>query len=115
MLSSGAARTAYEGWSSYGAGKAAVDQWVRAVGAEQERQPVPVKVLSIAPGVVATPMQDEIRATSGRLFPTVGRFEGLYRDGELADPERVAVRLWTVMEDPNLANGAVVDLRRHST
>ena len=32
----GAAGNVYEGWTSYGAGKAAVDQWVRTAGAEQE-------------------------------------------------------------------------------
>ncbi len=112
LLSSGAARTAYEGWSSYGAGKAAIDHWVRAAGAEQERRSVPIKVLSIAPGVVATAMQEEIRATSVDLLPTVARFEGLHRSRELADPETVAARLWDAMEDPGLGNGEVIDLRR---
>ncbi|MEX0789462.1 MAG: SDR family NAD(P)-dependent oxidoreductase, partial [Actinomycetota bacterium] len=36
MISSGAAQKIYPGWSAYGASKAAMDQWVRTVGAEQE-------------------------------------------------------------------------------
>jgi benzil reductase ((S)-benzoin forming) len=35
LLSSGAARRPYPGVAAYGAAKAAVDQWVRAVGNEQ--------------------------------------------------------------------------------
>jgi len=31
FISSGAASSVYEGWTSYGAGKAAIDQWVRTV------------------------------------------------------------------------------------
>ena len=38
MITSGAARSVYPGWTSYGAAKAAVDQWVRAAGAEQDRR-----------------------------------------------------------------------------
>jgi benzil reductase ((S)-benzoin forming) len=111
MLSSGAARTAYEGWSSYGAGKAAIDQWVRTVGAEQVRQPVPVKVLAVAPGVVATAMQEYIRRTPAERFPRVERFHRMHEEGELADAGDVATRLWEVIHDPAVENGTVLDLR----
>lgn len=111
QISSGAARTAYEGWSSYGAGKAAVDQWVRTVGAEQRRVDVPVHVVSVAPGVVATAMQEAIRDTPPERFPKVERFHDLDRDGHLADPDEVAVALWDAIRDPAHHNGAVFDLR----
>ncbi|HSJ27277.1 MAG TPA: SDR family NAD(P)-dependent oxidoreductase [Acidimicrobiia bacterium] len=108
FLTSGAARTVYPGWSAYCAGKAAVDHWVRTVGAEQaERRGA--RVLAIAPGVVATPMQERIRGTDARDFPKVERFRSLVRDGELGDPDDVARRLRLVA--PRLANGSVVDLR----
>jgi benzil reductase ((S)-benzoin forming) len=110
MISSGAAHGVYPGWSSYGAGKAAVDQWVRTAGAEQELRGASCRVLAIAPGVVATPMQEEIRATAERDFPEVGRFVGLHRDGELRDAKRVAHEIWALL-DRDLPNGAVVDLR----
>lgn len=109
MISSGAATSVYAGWSSYGAGKAALDQWVRSVGAEQfERGGV--RVAAIAPGVVATDMQEEIRNTPGRDFPKVDRFHSLHEDGVLSEPEEAADRIWKVIErgvDP----GSVVDVR----
>jgi len=110
MISSGAARNVYEGWSSYGAGKAAVDQWVRTAGAEQERRGGRCRVLSVAPGIVATDMQREIRETDRGDFPEVAKFVGLHESGELRDPFDVARELWELLER-DLPNGAVVDLR----
>jgi benzil reductase ((S)-benzoin forming) len=110
MIGSGAARSVYEGWSAYGAGKAAVDQWVRTAGAEQERRGGRVRVVSVAPGVVATAMQEEIRRTPERDFPAVARFVELHRQGELREPAAVARELWALLDAP-LENGAVLDLR----
>ena len=110
MIGSGAARFVYAGWSAYGAGKAAVDQWVRTVGAEQELRGGRCRVLSVSPGLVATAMQDEIRATPAERFPQVGRFVEVHAKGELRDPATVAREIWALL-DRGLPNGAVVDLR----
>lgn len=112
QISSGAARTAYPGWSAYGAGKAAIDQWVRTVAAEQADRGG-VRVLAIAPGVVATDMQATIRDVPERDFPQVERFRQLHADGQLVDPDDAARALWQRLDDahadPNLA--PVLDLR----
>jgi benzil reductase ((S)-benzoin forming) len=110
LITSGAAHTAYPGWSSYGAGKAATDHWVRTVGAEQTIRGG-VRVLGIAPGVVATAMQERIRATDARDFPRVERFRQLFAAGQLGDPTAVARSLWEVLDDDSIATGEVVDLR----
>jgi benzil reductase ((S)-benzoin forming) len=110
MISSGAASSVYQGWSAYGAGKAAVDHWVRTVGAEQERRGGRVRVLSVAPGIVATAMQEEIRATPAARFPELARFVELHRSGALRDAAEVAREIWALLERP-FPNGAVVDLR----
>lgn len=110
MIGSGAARSIYEGWTSYGAGKAAADQWVRTAGAEQQRRGGRVSVLSVAPGVVATPMQEEIRATPERDFPDLARFIELHEEGDLREPKTVAQELWALLER-DLENGSVLDLR----
>lgn len=110
LIGSGAARHVYEGWSAYGAGKAAVDQWVRIAGAEQERRGGRCRVLSVAPGVVATAMQEAIRAAPEAAFPERARFVALFRDGELRDPDTVAGEIWRLLERAP-ANGAVLDLR----
>jgi benzil reductase ((S)-benzoin forming) len=109
-LGSGAARSVYEGWSSYGAGKAASDQWVRIAGAEQARRGGRCRLLSVAPGVVATAMQEEIRESSAEDFPEVRKFVHLHRAGLLRDPDAVARELWSLL-DADFENGAVIDLR----
>jgi NAD(P)-dependent dehydrogenase (short-subunit alcohol dehydrogenase family) len=110
MLTSGAARSVYPGWSSYGAAKAATDQWVRDVGAEQ-RLRGGVQVLAVAPGTVDTDMQARMRATSEDDFPDRAKFVDLHREGKLSDPEDVARRIWTLL-GRDLDNGSVVDLRQ---
>jgi benzil reductase ((S)-benzoin forming) len=110
MISSAAARNIYEGWSAYGPGKAAVDQWVRTTGAEQQRRGGRCRLLSVAPGIVATDMQTEIRATPTEDFPDVEKFIELHATGQLREPDEVAREIWALLEQ-NLDNGAVLDLR----
>lgn len=109
MISSGAASNDYPGWSAYGAGKAALDQWVRYAGAEQKLRGG-VRVAAIAPGVMDTDMQAGIRAMSEDEFPRVQRFRDLHEQGKLVDPEDAARRLWQAVET-GLDPGTVLDLR----
>ena len=112
IISSGAASSVYAGWSSYGAGKAALDQWVRTVGAEQDKRGG-VRVSAIAPGVVATAMQAEIRSVAEQDFPEVDRFHDLHEQGDLVDPDVAARRIWTAIE-AGIETGSVIDIRRLS-
>src|SRR4030095_4063123 len=95
----------------YGAGKAAVDQWVRTAGAEQKRRGGRCRVLSVAPGVIATAMQEQIRAMTEEAFPVVERFRELHRAGALRDPADAARDLWALVSKDTFPNGAVLDLR----
>jgi benzil reductase ((S)-benzoin forming) len=110
MVSSGAASTPYPGWSSYSAGKAALDMWVRTVGAEQAERGSRTTVLSVAPGVVATAMQARIRSTDESDFPAVGRFVQLHEDHQLREPADAAADVWSVLTGSN-DSGAVLDVR----
>lgn len=109
MISSGAASSVYPGWSSYGAGKAALDHWVRHVGAEQKERGS-ARALAIAPGVVATSMQSQIRATPASDFPRVERFHELLEQDRLASPEEAAQKVWRAIES-GVETGSVVDVR----
>lgn len=113
MLTSGAAKSVYPGWSSYGAAKASVDQWVRNVGAEQSSRGG-VRVMAVAPGTVDTGMQGLLRQTSASDFPSRQKFVDLHAAGKLADPDAVARDIWSLL-DRDLENGSVVDLRDLAT
>jgi len=109
MLSSGAASTVYEGWSAYCAGKAAMDQWVRTVGAEQMRRGDRCRLLAVSPGIVETAMQEEIRASSSGDFPSRERFVEFHESGRSRAPEEAAREIWSLLER-DLENGSVIDL-----
>lgn len=110
QIGSGAARTVYEGWSAYCGGKAAADHWIRTVGAEQQRLGNRCRVISVAPGIVATAMQDQIREFDTDAFPEADHFRDLYREGALRSTTEVAQDLWALLERP-FENGAILDLR----
>lgn len=110
MLSSGAGHTPHEGESSYCAGKAAIDQWVRAVGLEQQRRHPGCRVISIAPGPIDTAMQAELRACRDEVFPEAHRFRELDARGGLAKPEDVARTIWSLL-DRSIPNGAVLHVK----
>ena len=111
FIGSGAASSPYAGWSGYCAGKAASDQWVRTVGLELSHRAGGDRVFSIAPGIVETAMQEEIRATPAEHFPDVERFIGLYDAGALRAPKDVAQQLWELLGSGELESGSVIDLR----
>lgn len=107
-VSSGAGRSAYPGWSVYCATKAAVDMHARAVQLDQDAG---VKICSLAPGIIDTDMQAEIRASSLAQFPLRERFEQLKRDGALAHPADCAQALVAYLLGPDFGTLAVADLR----
>jgi len=107
-VSSGAARSAYAGWSVYCATKAALDMHARAVKADA----LPgLRISSIAPGVIDTAMQAEIRAAESSVFPLHERFEALKHKGELATPEDTARRFVGYLLSAAFGQDPAPDLR----
>ena len=113
-LSSGAALKPYRGWAGYCASKAALAMWTQSAGLEQlhAHGAEAARVLSIAPGVVDTPMQNWIRDRDPATFPDLPRFEQLHHKGQLTDPDAVAKRLWEVALDPQHVTGSTLDIRQ---
>lgn len=107
-ISSGAARSAYPGWSVYCATKAALDHHARAVSLDQSAG---LRICSLAPGVIDTEMQAEIRATDHTRFPLRERFEALKRDGHLTDPHDCARLLVDYLLSERFGQEPVADLR----
>ncbi|NQX71011.1 (S)-benzoin forming benzil reductase [Paenibacillus alba] len=110
-ISSGAAKKPYPGWGAYCTAKAGLDMLTRCIGVEQLNQPYPVEAYAIAPGVVDTDMQREIRAASEEDFPQVDRFVGLHESGELISPEAAAQQLLQLLHSNAFAQGEIADLR----
>jgi benzil reductase ((S)-benzoin forming) len=110
-ISSGAARNAYPGWSVYCATKAALDHHARAVALDAGQGAQGVRICSLAPGVIDTGMQVEIRATPETNFPMRERFVELKETGALADPDQCAEQLVDYMLGAGFGDEVVADLR----
>ena len=88
-ITSGAATSVYPGWSVYGATKAAVDHFTETVAAEEPD----LVCHAVAPGVVDTEMQTQIRTHDERDFPAIARFRQLHETGAWNSPAWVADHL----------------------
>lgn len=107
-ISSGAGRNTIPGWSIYGAGKAALDHHARVVAAEA---PAGLRICSLAPGVIDTDMQAEIRGTPEANFPLRQKFEALKANGGLSTPEDCATSIVAHLLDGRFGDTPVADLR----
>ncbi|HEX4880264.1 MAG TPA: SDR family oxidoreductase, partial [Limnobacter sp.] len=96
-VSSGAGRSPYPGWSVYCATKAALD--MHAQSAQQDQQ-ARLRICSLAPGVIDTAMQAQIRQVNKAHFPNKDRFVQLKEQGELANPSDTAQKVLAYLLSP---------------
>ncbi len=111
-ISSGAGRHAYMGWSSYCAAKAGLDHYSNAVALEQKKEPFGVKIVSVAPGIIDTDMQKEIRKSGKQEFELVDQFIEYKEKGLLSSPEETAGKLARLIHSDKFSESDVLlDLR----
>ena len=105
-ISSGAATQPYPGWTAYCASKAALRMAGMVLGTELAEVPDlmgrDVAVVSYAPHIVATRMQDEIRSTDPESFPRRQRFVELHQSGALVDPAGPAGEVAELLDQDGL-------------
>jgi benzil reductase ((S)-benzoin forming) len=111
-ISSGAAQRPIDGWAAYCASKAALEMLTRTAAAEQALLGhTHVRLHTLSPGVVDTPMQAQIRAAEVRDFSQVEHFRALHTRGELAGAAEVAQRIAAFLCRPVPWPEVVVSLR----
>ncbi|WP_252502572.1 SDR family NAD(P)-dependent oxidoreductase [Sporosarcina sp. Marseille-Q4943] len=114
-ISSGAGRNPYEGWGVYCTTKAGLDHFSRVVSLEQKQAEYPVDILSIAPGIIDTGMQETIRASNADDFPLHDRFVDYKRHGHLSSAEETASKLIAVLDREDFGSlGPIADIRKIS-
>ena len=107
-IGSGAGRKSYAGWSVYGASKAALDHHARCLAAEHHEN---VRAACLAPGVVDTDMQAQIRASDAAAFPLKGRFVSLKNEGGLQTAADTAAKIAAYVESERFGTEAAADIR----
>ncbi|MEA2043107.1 MAG: SDR family NAD(P)-dependent oxidoreductase [Bacteroidota bacterium] len=112
-ISSGAARRAIDAWGTYCSSKSGLDMITEVIAEEQkfQEQKHRIKVYSVAPGVIDTKMQDQIRATDENEFSNVQRFLDLKKNNELSTPDETAALLDKVIQNPENFSDVLTDVR----
>ncbi|RNI29525.1 SDR family NAD(P)-dependent oxidoreductase [Rufibacter immobilis] len=110
-ISSGAGQKPKDGWAAYCASKAALDMLSQTAQLEQEKLGTGVQVFSVAPGIIDTEMQEQIREASVEQFSSVQQFRDYKTQGALASPEEAAQKIIRLMKEPQIARGVVCSVR----
>ncbi|AZY48902.1 SDR family oxidoreductase [Bordetella avium] len=110
-VSSGAGRNPTAGWGVYCATKAALDMYSRVLN--KEHGPTGVRVVSLAPGIVDTGMQADIRSSAPSSFPDLARFQDFHSSGKLAAPADVASRILAFLDRDDFGQTEIDDIRNY--
>jgi benzil reductase ((S)-benzoin forming) len=110
-ISSGLGRRAMASQASYCAAKAAMDHFTRCLALEEALKPHGAKVCSLAPGVIDTDMQVQLRSAPDTSFPDKAAFVGLKDQGSLTSAHEAAGRLIAYLARSDFGSNPVGDVR----
>lgn len=108
LVSSGAGRQPYSSWGVYCATKAAMDRYAEVINAEAHPH---TRVASVAPGVIDTDMQAQIRAMPESQFPAVQRFVALHEQGALTPASTSAKAMLKLLASDAFGRHILDDVR----
>ncbi len=108
-ISSGAAYKPMPGWGEYCSGKAGLAMFSKVSAADLGENGF--RVFSIAPGIIDTEMQAEIRGADPSDFPALERFQNFKNEGKLLAAEEVAEKIFYLLGNPELFPEVVQDVR----
>jgi benzil reductase ((S)-benzoin forming) len=110
-ISSGLGRKAMASQAVYCAAKAGMDHFTRCVALEEALKPNGAAVCSLAPGVIDTDMQTQLRRADASAFPDQKTFIGLKNKGLLSSPEEAAGRVLAYLAREDFGAQPVGDVR----
>jgi benzil reductase ((S)-benzoin forming) len=110
-ISSGLGRHAMAAQAPYCAAKAGMDHFTRCSALDEAQKAHGAKLVSLAPGVIDTDMQVQLRAGDPTAFPDRQRFVELQRQGQLTSPDAAAERVLAWLQRPDFGDQPVADVR----
>jgi benzil reductase ((S)-benzoin forming) len=110
-ISSGLGRRPMASQAGYCAAKAGMDHFTRCLALEEALKPHGAKVCSLAPGVIDTDMQVQLRGAGTAAFPDIGNFIGLKNKGLLTSPDAAAMQVLSFLQRPDFGANPVTDVR----
>ena len=112
-ISSGLGRNAMGSQAPYCAAKAGMDHFSRAVALDEAAAPNGARIVSLAPGVIDTDMQVQLREAGADRFPDRTRFVRLKAEGQLDSPETAAAKVLGYLARADFGSNPVADVRDH--
>lgn len=110
-ISSGLGRLPMASQSAYCAIKAGMDHFTRCVALEEALKPLGARVCSLAPGVIDTDMQVQLRGADAGSFPDQPRFAQLKERGLLSSPQEAAAKVLAYLARADFGSQPVADVR----
>ncbi len=110
-ISSGLGRMPMASQSAYCAIKAGMDHFSRCVALDEALATNGAKICSLAPGVIDTDMQVQLRSAANGQFPDARYFEELKAKGSLVSPQMAAQKVLAYLSHPNFGVNSVADVR----
>ena len=110
-ISSGLGRRPMASQAAYCAAKAGMDHFSRCVALEEADRPNGARICSLAPGVIDTDMQVQLRGADSSRFPDIGTFIGLKEKGSLASPQDAAAKILAMLGRADFGSNPVADIR----
>lgn len=110
-ISSGLGRRAMASQAAYCAAKAGMDHFTRCVALDEGRLTNGAKLCSLAPGVIDTDMQVQLRSADAARFPDQSGFAQLKFAGQLSTAGDAARRVLAWLARPDFGQQAVADVR----
>ncbi len=110
-ISSGLGRRAMASQAAYCAAKAGLDHFSRCVALDEARLANGARVCSLAPGVIDTDMQVQLRSADAAQFPDMAGFAQLKSGGQLSAASDAARRVLAWLARPDFGEHVVADVR----
>ncbi len=110
-ISSGAGKKPLAGAAAYCAVKAGLDHFSRVIALDESRGPRGAMIVSLAPGVIDTDMQTELRESNPRAFPDQPRFVAMKAQGQLTSASIAATKVLAFLDRPDFGTHPVADVR----
>ncbi len=111
LISSGLGRFALAGSASYCAAKAGMDHLARALALEEAEVTGGARVVSLAPGVIDTDMQVQLRSADPAEFSNRQRYLDMQASGQLVSPTEGARRVLAFLQRPDFGANPIGDVR----
>jgi len=110
-ISSGLGRRAMASQAAYCAAKAGMDHFTRCLALDEASVPNGARVSSLAPGVIDTDMQIQLRQADPKDFPDRASFAQLKDRGQLSSAQEAAARVLAYLNRPDFGSEPVSDVR----